>query len=429
MMINNWGKGTICIQGGYNPESGEPRVLPIYQSTTYKYNDPDEVADLFNLKAEGHMYSRISNPTVSAFEKKVAELEGGVGALAVASGQSATALAILNICKSGDHIVSTSTLYGGTHTLFSTTLKKFGIDVTFVDPEENEEDILKRCRNNTKAIFGETIGNPQLNVLDFEKFSKIAKKINVPFIVDNTIATPYLCNPLKLGANIVVHSATKYIDGHATTVGGIIIDGGNFNWNNGKFKEFTEADPSYHGINYVETFNDGAYIVKARVQLLRDLGVCVSPFNAFLFSLGLETLHLRMERHSENALKLAKFLESHENVNWVSYPLLQSHPTYHTAKKYLKNGASGILTFGVKGGIEAGKEFIRNLKLAALVVHLGDARTSVLHPASTTHGQLTKEEQLAAGVTEDLIRVSVGIEDIEDIIKDFDQALKNIEIY
>ncbi|KGM98821.1 O-acetylhomoserine aminocarboxypropyltransferase, partial [Clostridium botulinum C/D str. DC5] len=261
-MINNWGKGTICIQGGYNPESGEPRVLPIYQSTTYKYNDPDEVADLFNLKAEGHMYSRISNPTVSAFEKKVAELEGGVGALAVASGQSATALAILNICKSGDHIVSTSTLYGGTHTLFSTTLKKFGIDVTFVDPEENEEDILKRCRNNTKAIFGETIGNPQLNVLDFEKFSKIAKKINVPFIVDNTIATPYLCNPLKLGANIVVHSATKYIDGHATTVGGIIIDGGNFNWNNGKFKEFTEADPSYHGINYVETFNDGAYIVK-----------------------------------------------------------------------------------------------------------------------------------------------------------------------
>ncbi|KGM93997.1 O-acetylhomoserine aminocarboxypropyltransferase/cysteine synthase [Clostridium botulinum] len=428
-MINNWGKGTICIQGGYNPESGEPRVLPIYQSTTYKYNDPDEVADLFNLKAEGHMYSRISNPTVSAFEKKVAELEGGVGALAVASGQSATALAILNICKSGDHIVSTSTLYGGTHTLFSTTLKKFGIDVTFVDPEENEEDILKRCRNNTKAIFGETIGNPQLNVLDFEKFSKIAKKINVPFIVDNTIATPYLCNPLKLGANIVVHSATKYIDGHATTVGGIIIDGGNFNWNNGKFKEFTEADPSYHGINYVETFNDGAYIVKARVQLLRDLGVCVSPFNAFLFSLGLETLHLRMERHSENALKLAKFLESHENVNWVSYPLLQSHPTYHTAKKYLKNGASGILTFGVKGGIEAGKEFIRNLKLAALVVHLGDARTSVLHPASTTHGQLTKEEQLAAGVTEDLIRVSVGIEDIEDIIKDFDQALKNIEIY
>ncbi|KGM99682.1 O-acetylhomoserine aminocarboxypropyltransferase, partial [Clostridium botulinum C/D str. DC5] len=267
------------------------------------------------------------------------------------------------------------------------------------------------------------------NVLDFEKFSKIAKKINVPFIVDNTIATPYLCNPLKLGANIVVHSATKYIDGHATTVGGIIIDGGNFNWNNGKFKEFTEADPSYHGINYVETFNDGAYIVKARVQLLRDLGVCVSPFNAFLFSLGLETLHLRMERHSENALKLAKFLESHENVNWVSYPLLQSHPTYHTAKKYLKNGASGILTFGVKGGIEAGKEFIRNLKLAALVVHLGDARTSVLHPASTTHGQLTKEEQLAAGVTEDLIRVSVGIEDIEDIIKDFDQALKNIEIY
>ncbi|KLU74940.1 O-acetylhomoserine aminocarboxypropyltransferase/cysteine synthase family protein [Clostridium botulinum] len=425
-MINNWGKGTICIQGGYNPESGEPRVLPIYQSTTYKYNDPDEVADLFDLKAEGHMYSRISNPTVSAFEKKVAELEGGVGALAVASGQSATALAILNICKNGDHIISTSTLYGGTHTLFSTTLKKFGIDVTFVDPEANEQYILKSCRENTRAIFGETIGNPGLNVLDFDKFSKISKKINVPFIVDNTIATPYLCNPLKLGANIVVHSATKYIDGHATTVGGIIIDGGNFNWNNGKFKELTESDPSYHGIKYVETFKDSAYIVKARVQLLRDLGVCVSPFNAFLFNLGIETLHLRMERHSENALRLGKFLESHKNVNWVSYPLLQSHPTYHTAKKYLKSGASGILTFGVKGGIESGKQFIRNLKLAALVVHLGDARTSVLHPASTTHRQLTKEEQLAAGVTDDLIRVSVGIEDIEDIIKDFDEALKNI---
>ncbi|AEB75008.1 O-acetylhomoserine aminocarboxypropyltransferase [Clostridium botulinum] len=425
-MINNWGKGTICIQGGYNPESGEPRVLPIYQSTTYKYNDPDEVADLFDLKAEGHMYSRISNPTVSAFEKKVAELEGGVGALAVASGQSATALAILNICKNGDHIISTSTLYGGTHTLFSTTLKKFGIDVTFVDPEANEQYILKSCRENTRAIFGETIGNPGLNVLDFDKFSKISKKINVPFIVDNTIATPYLCNPLKLGANIVVHSATKYIDGHATTVGGIIIDGGNFNWNNGKFKELTESDPSYHGIKYVETFKDSAYIVKARVQLLRDLGVCVSPFNAFLFNLGIETLHLRMERHSENALRLGKFLESHKNVNWVSYPLLQSHPTYHTAKKYLKSGASGILTFGVKGGIESGKQFIRNLKLAALVVHLGDARTSVLHPASTTHRQLTNEEQLAAGVTDDLIRVSVGIEDIEDIIKDFDEALKNI---
>ena len=426
-MNNNWKKGTICIQGGYNPKSGEPRVLPIYQSTTYKYNDPDEVAALFDLKTEGHMYSRISNPTVAAFEEKIAALEGGVGALAVASGQSATTLSILNVCKSGEHVVAASTLYGGTYTLFSTTLKKFGIDVTFVDPEATEEEILKNCRENTKAIFGETIGNPGLNVLDFEKFSNVAKKIKVPFIVDNTIATPYLCNPLKLGANVVVHSATKYIDGHATTVGGVIVDGGNFDWNNGRFPDFTEPDPSYHGIKYTETFGDGAYIVKARVQLLRDLGVCTSPFNAFLFSLGLETLHLRMERHSDNAIKLGRFLEKHSKVSWVSYPLLESHSTYETAKKYLPKGASGILTFGVKGGVEAGKQFIRNLKLAALVVHLGDARTSVLHPASTTHRQLTEEEQLSAGVTPDLIRVSVGIEDIEDIIEDFDQALNNIK--
>ncbi|KEH90127.1 O-acetylhomoserine aminocarboxypropyltransferase/cysteine synthase family protein [Clostridium novyi] len=426
-MNNNWKKGTICIQGGYTPKSGEPRVLPIYQSTTYKYNDPDEVAALFDLKAEGHMYSRISNPTVAAFEEKIAALEGGVGALAVASGQSASTLSILNVCKSGEHVVAASTLYGGTYSLFSTTLKKFGIDVTFVDPEATEEEILKNCRENTKAIFGETIGNPGLNVLDFQKFSNVAKKIKAPFIVDNTIATPYLCNPLKLGANVVVHSATKYIDGHATTVGGVIIDGGNFDWNNGRFPDFTEPDPSYHGIKYTETFGDSAYIVKARVQLLRDLGACTSPFNAFLFSLGLETLHLRMERHSDNAIKLGRFLEKHSKVSWVSYPLLESHLTYETAKKYLPKGASGILTFGVKGGVEAGKEFIRNLKLAALVVHLGDARTSVLHPASTTHRQLTEEEQLSAGVTPDLIRVSVGIEDIEDIIEDFDQALNNIK--
>ena len=425
-MNNDWKKGTICIQGGYTPKSGEPRVLPIYQSTTYKYNDPDEVAALFDLEADGHMYSRISNPTVAAYEEKVAQLEGGVGALAVSAGQTATTLAILNICKSGEHIVAASTLYGGTFTLLSATLKKFGIEVSFVDPDADEEEILKAFRDNTKAIFGETIGNPGLNVLDFEKFSKIAKKKQVPFIVDNTIATPYLCNPLKLGANIVTHSATKYIDGHASSIGGIIVDGGNFNWNNGKYPELTEPDPTYHGIVYTEKFGNAAYIVKARVQLLRDLGVCTSAFNAYLFNLGLETLHLRMERHSENALKLAKYLEKNKKVSWVSYPLLESHPTYESAKKYLPNGASGILTFGVKGGVEAGKQFIRNLKLAALVVHLGDARTSVIHPASTTHRQLTEEEQIAAGVAPDLIRVSVGIEDIEDIIKDFEQALENL---
>lgn len=423
----NFNKGTICVQGGYTPKSGEPRVLPIYQSTTYKYNDPDEVAALFDLKAEGHMYSRISNPTIAAFEEKISKLEGGVGALAVSSGQTATALAVLNICKSGDHIVAASTIYGGTFTLLSTTLKRFGISVTFVNPDSSEEEILNCFKDNTRAIFGETIGNPGLNILDFEKFSRVAKKKEVPFIVDNSIATPCLCNPLEHGANIVVHSTTKYIDGHATSIGGIIVDGGNFNWENGKYPELTEPDPSYHGIKYVETFKNAAYIVKARVQLLRDLGVCTSAFNAFLFNLGAETLHLRMERHSYNALKLAQYLENNEKVNWVSYPLLESHKSYDLAKKYLPKGASGILTFGIKGGVEAGKQFIRNLKLAALVVHLGDARTSVIHPASTTHGQLNEEEQLASGVTPDLIRVSIGIEDIEDIIKDFNQALEKLD--
>lgn len=423
----NFNKGTICVQGGYNPKSGEARILPIYQSTTYKYDDPDEVAALFDLKAEGHMYSRISNPTVAAFEEKINELEGGVGALSLASGQSAVALSILNVCKNGDHIVAASTLYGGTFSLLSTTLKRFGISVTFVNPDSSEEEIFNCCNDNTRAIFGETIGNPGLNILDFEKFSKVAKKTGVPFIVDNTLATPYLCNPLKHGANIVIHSTTKYIDGHATSLGGIIVDGGNLDWKNGKYPDFTEPDLSYHGIKYAETFQNAAYIVKARVQLLRDLGPCTSPFNAFLLNLGAETLHLRMERHSYNALKLGEFLEKHEKVNWVNYPLLESHDSYLLAKKYLPKGASGILTFGVKGGIEAGKQFIRNLKLATLVVHLGDARTTVIHPASTTHRQLSEEEQLSSGVTSDLIRISVGIEDIEDIIKDFDEALKKLD--
>lgn len=425
-MLTNWKKGTICIQGGYSPKPGEPRILPIFQSTTYKYEDPDQVAALFDLEADGHMYSRISNPTVAAFEEKISQLEGGVGALAVSAGQTATALAILNICTSGQHIVAASTLYGGTFTLLSATLKKFGIDVTFVNPDADEEEIIEHFRENTKAIFGETIGNPGLNILDFEKFSKIANRMGVPFIVDNTVATPYLCNPLEYGANIVIHSTTKYIDGHATSIGGIIVDGGNFDWGNGKYPELTEPDPSYHGIKYLEKFGNAAYIVKARVQLLRDLGVCTSAFNAFLFNLGLETLHLRMERHSNNALELAKYLEKHEKVSWVSYPKLESHPSYELSKKYLPNGASGMLTFGVKGGVEAGKKFIKNLKLGALVVHLGDARTSLLHPASTTHRQLTEEQQISSGVLPDLIRVSIGIEDIEDIIADFEQALASI---
>lgn len=424
-MQRKFRKGTICIQGSYEPKSGEPRVLPIYQSTTYKYSDPDEVADLFDLKREGHMYSRISNPTVGALEEKVNLLEGGVGALAVSSGQSASLITFLNICEAGQHIVAASTIYGGTTNLLASTLKKLGLEVTFVDPEASYEEIVSQFKDNTRAIFGETIGNPGLNILDFDKFSKVAKTMKVPFIVDNTLATPYLCNPFKHGANIVVHSATKYIDGHATSIGGIIVDGGNFNWDNGKYPELTEPDPSYHGVKYVETFGDAAFITKARVQLLRDLGCCLSPFNAFIMHNGLETLHLRMERHSENALKLAQFLENHPKVNWASYPKLQSHKSNDLAEKYLPLGASGIMTFGIKGGIEAAKNFTRNLKVAALVVHLGDARTSVLHPASTTHRQLTEEQQLASGVLPDLIRVSVGIEDIDDLIEDFDQALKN----
>ncbi|MBY6830215.1 O-acetylhomoserine aminocarboxypropyltransferase/cysteine synthase family protein [Clostridium botulinum] len=426
MSIKNWNTETICIQGGYIPKSGEPRILPIIQSTTYKYDDPDKVANLFDLKEEGHMYTRISNPTVAAFEEKIAQLEGGVGAVAVSSGQSATTLAVLNICSAGDHILASSNLYGGTFTLISSTLKKLGIETTFVSPEASEEEILKLAKDNTKMVLGETIGNPSVNILDFHKFSNVARKIEVPFLVDNTLMTPYLCKPFEYGANIVIHSATKYIDGHATSVGGVVIDGGNFNWRNGKFPSLVDKDPTYHGISYTKEFKNLAYITKLRVNLLRDLGTCLSPFNAFLFNLGLETLHLRMERHSENALKLAQFLQEHDKITWVKYPLLKGDKSYKNAKKYLNSGASGMLTFGIKGGTDHAKEFIKSLKLASLVIHIGDARTSVLHPSSTTHRQLSYEEQIASGVTEDLIRVSVGIEYIGDIIKDFKKALSKI---
>jgi len=383
--MKDWKIETIAVQGGYTPQNSEPRILPIYQSTTYKYDSAEHVAKLFDLEEEGHMYTRISNPTLAALEEKVAQLEGGVGALSTASGQAATTLAILNICQSGEHIVAASNLYGGTFTLLASTFKKFGIEVSFVDPDSSAEEIKKHFRPNTKALFGETIGNPSLNILDFEKFSSIAKEMGVPFIVDNTFATPYLCKPLEHGANVVVHSATKYFDGHATSVGGIIVDGGNFDWTNGKYPGFTEADPTYHGVKYVEQFGKQAYIVKARVQLLRDLGSTLSPFNAFLINLGLETLHLRMERHSENALKLAQFLQGHPKVEWVNYPGLESHRSYALAKKYLPRGCSGVLTFGVKGGKEAGMKFINRVKLAALVVHVADARTLLfIRPAQPT---------------------------------------------
>ena len=425
-MSNNLGKGTVGIHGGYSPKSGEPRVLPIYQSATYKYDDPDTLEALFSLKAEGHLYSRISNPTVGALEEKYAKLEGGVGAVATASGQSAILYAVLNVCKAGDHLISVTSLYGGTVNLFSVHLKNLGIEVTFVEPDASEEEILSKAKANTKAIYGETIGNPGLNVLDFDKFSSVAKKIKVPFIVDNTVATPYHCNPFEHGANIVVHSTTKYSEGHAQTIGGIVVDGGNFDWTNGKFNDFTEPDPSYHGIKYVESFGDAAYIVKLRVTLLRDLGACMSPFNAYLTNLGLETLHLRMERHSKNALEIAQWLTTQEKVSWVNYPLLEGSKYYNLAKKYLKGGASGLLTFGIKGGIENAKEFSRGLNLIALAVTLGDARSCLLHPATTSHSQLNEEELLASGVTPDLLRLSVGIEDTKDLINDISQALKAI---
>ncbi|MFC3904259.1 O-acetylhomoserine aminocarboxypropyltransferase/cysteine synthase family protein [Clostridium disporicum] len=425
-MAINLGKGTVGIHGGYQPKSGDPRVLPIYQSATYKYDDPDTLAALFDLKAEGHLYSRISNPTVGALEEKYAKLEGGVGAVATASGQSAILYAILNVCKEGDHVISVSSLYGGTVNLFTVHLKNLGIEVTFVDPDASEEEILSKAKENTKVVYGETIGNPGLNVLDFDKFSSVAKKLRVPFIVDNTVATPYHCNPFEHGVNVVVHSTTKYSEGHAQTIGGIVVDGGNFDWTNGKFDDLVLPDPSYHGVKYVETFGDAAYIVKLRVTLLRDLGACMSPFNAYLTNLGLETLHLRMERHSKNALEIAQWLTTQEKVSWVNYPLLEGSKSYDLAKKYLKNGASGLLTFGVKGGIEEAKKFSRALNLIALAVTLGDARSCLLHPATTTHSQLGEDEQRASGVTPDMLRLSVGIEDTKDLINDINHALKAI---
>lgn len=421
----NWDIETAAVQSGYSPKNGEPRVVPITQSTTYKYDTCKDVADLFDLTAVGHMYSRISNPTTEAFENKMAVLEGGVGALALSAGQTASTIAVLNICEAGDHFVALTTLYGGTFNLFKHTMKKMGVEVTFVDPKLPAEEIRKAFKPNTKLLFGESLSNPGTEVLDFEKFSAIAKAMDVPFVVDNTFPTPYLCQPLKLGADIVVHSTSKYTDGHATAVGGVIVDGGTFNWKNGKFPGLTEPDDSYHGLSYVDTFGPAAYIVKARVQWVRDLGCYLSPQNAFLSNKGLETLHLRMERHSDNALALAEYLEGHEKVSWVKYPMLKTDSNYDLCKKYLKAG-SGVLTFGVEGGAKGAEKVMNALELAAIVVHVSDVRTGVLHPASMTHRQLSAEDQIKAGVKPELIRVSVGIESIKDIIADFEQALEQL---
>ena len=422
-MSKKWKIETQAIQGGYDPKPGDPRVVTICQSTTFKYDSADYVAKLFDLEVAGHFYTRLGNPTTDAFEKKIAMMEGGVAALGTSSGQAATTLSIFNICQAGQHFITASTLYGGTYNLFASTLPKMGIEVSFVDPEASAEDIIKAFCPNTRAIFAETIGNPGLNVLDFEKFSAVAREKKVPLIIDSTFATPYLCRPFDFGANIIVHSTTKYIDGHATSVGGVIVDGGNFDWNNGNYPELTEPDSSYHGLQYVKTFGPAAYIIKARVQLMRDLGVTPGPMNSFMFNQGLQTLPLRMQRHSDNALAVASFLESHPAVSWVSYPGLPSHPSYARAQKYLPKGCSGVLTFGIKGGAQAGKIFMESCQLIALVVHVGDARSCVLHPASTTHRQLSEEQQISSGVTPDLIRLSVGIEHVDDIIEDIDQAL------
>ncbi len=422
-MDQNWKFETKAVQAGYEPGNGEARVMPIVQSTTYKYDDAQSVADLFDLKREGFFYTRLANPTVDWFEKKMAALEGGVAACALSAGQAASAYSIMNLASAGDHVVAVSSLYGGTISLLTNTLKKMGIAVTFVSPKADAAGIAAAIRPNTKAVFAEMLANPALVVLDVERFAKAAHDAGVPLIVDNTFPTPYLCRPFEHGADIVVHSTSKYTDGHALCIGGIVIEKGTFNWKNGKFPDFTEPDPAYHGLVYTESFPAAPFSVKLRVQYIRDLGISQAPFNAFLSNVGLETLALRMERHSENALALAEFLEKHPKVSWVNYPGLKSNPEYEMAQKYLPRGASGVLCFGVKGGKAAGEKVMNALKLAAIVVHVADVRTGVLHPASMTHRQLSDEELIAAGVSPDMIRVSVGIENIEDIKADFDQAL------
>lgn len=425
--MSNFKIETKCAQSGYEPKNGEPRVLPIYQSTTFKYDSAEHLGKLFDLEAPGHMYSRISNPTLDHVEAKISDLEGGVGSVLTTSGQMANLLAILNITSAGQNFISLSSIYGGTVNLFAVTLKRLGIDVRFVTPEMTDEEIDALFDENTRLVFGETIANPALCVLDIERYADIAHKHGVPLMVDNTFATPILCRPFEFGADIVIHSTTKYMDGHATIVGGVVVDSGKFNWDNGKFPELTEPDESYHGVVYTERFGNAAFITKLRVQLVRDFGVATSAMNAFLLNMGLETLHLRMERHCENAMKVAEFLENNDKIAWVNYPKLKSNEYYDLAEKYLPNGACGVISFGIKGGREAAVKFMDSLKLAAIVVHVADLRTCVLHPASTTHRQLTEEQLVDAGIGSDLIRMSVGIENADDIIEDIKQALNEVK--
>jgi O-acetylhomoserine (thiol)-lyase len=415
---------TLALHGGQEVDpTTKARAVPIYATTSYVFDDTDHGARLFGLQEFGNIYSRIMNPTNDVFEKRLALLEGGVGALATASGQAAITLAILNIARTGEEIVAANSLYGGTYNLFTQTFPKLGLTVKLVDPAD-PENFRRAVTEKTRAFYAETVGNPKLDTLDIEAVAAIADEAGVPLIVDNTLPTPFLVRPFDHGASVIIHSATKFIGGHGTAIGGAIVDSGKFNWANGKFPELTEPDPSYHGVKYVEAFGPLAYILKTRVQLLRDLGPALSPFAAFLFLQGLETLHLRIERHSENALKVAQFLENHPKVNWVSYPGLPSHPAYETAVKYHHDGFGAIIGFGIKGGKEAGRKFQDNLKLFSMLANVGDAKSLVIHPASTTHQQLSPEEQLETGVTDDFIRLSIGLEHIDDIIAALDDGLK-----
>ena len=418
------GFDTIALHGGQRPDAATgARAVPIYQTTSYVFRDTTHAANLFALKEFGNIYTRIMNPTWAVLEERVAALEGGVGALATASGQAAETLAVLNIARAGEQIVSSASLYGGTYNLFHYTLPKMGIEATFVDPSE-PGDFRKAITPKTRLIFAETLGNPKNDMLDIEAVARVAHDAGIPLMIDNTVATPYLCRPFEWGADIVVHSLTKFLGGHGTSIGGIIVDSGKFDWANGKFRELVEPDPTYHNLKFVETFGNLAYILKVRVQLLRDLGPALSPFNAFQILQGIETLSLRMQRHCDNAQKVAQFLEDHPAVTWVNYPGLASHPTHALAKKYLQHGFGAIVGFGIKGGSQAGIKFINAVKLLSHLANIGDAKSLVIHPASTTHQQLTPAEQLETGVTEDFIRLSIGLETIEDIIADIDQALQ-----
>ena len=427
--MSNYKIETKCVQGGYTPGNGEPRQIPIIQSTTFKYNSSSDMGKLFDLEASGYFYSRLQNPTCDTVAAKICELEGGTAAMLTSSGQAASFYAVFNIASCGDHVVSSSTIYGGTYNLFAVTMKRMGIEFTFVSPDCSEEELNAAFRPNTKAVFGETIANPALKVLDIEKFANAAHAHGVPLIIDNTFATPVNCRPFEFGADIVTHSTTKYMDGHGAAVGGCIVDSGKFDWNAhaDKFPGLTTPDDSYHGVTYTERFGlEGAFITKATAQLMRDFGSVQSPQSAFILNLGLESLHVRMQRHCENALAVAKYLESNDKIAWVTYPSLESSADYELAKKYLPNGSCGVVSFGVKGGRAAAEKFMGNLKMAAIETHVADARTCCLHPASATHRQMNDEELIAAGVSPDLVRLSVGLESADDLIADIEQALAKL---